>query len=470
MGGRVAKEEIHWVFTASTAPECAKLEGTVDVDVLVIGAGLTGCRTALGLADAGVSVAMVDSKGIGWGASGRSGGQCNPIWRQTPQELVERLGARHGETLIKTTLTAADDLFSDIRKYDVDCDAVQAGWVQAAHTRRAARNMSALGKAWAAAGADIVELDRDAVRAASGSPAYSFALRHAAGGHVQPLSLTRGYARTAAAKGAQLFKDTRMTSLERVNGKWLARSDKGEISAENVVLTTNAYTNDVWPGLRKTFLPLVSNIMATVPLSDTQQQEILPGKVTISDSRLAIFYSRYDRDGRLIFGCVGSSDTVDNLGDFARLRRGLKTVFPQLADIPIFRKWAGPHRRNARDDAPSSRTRARRPSRDRLQWPWHRDDVGDGPRIVGQTSRNLRRRPSFSDCSDHPASVSWADPPAHPARGPGDDDKGPVRHVDRRHLLSKSVPTPLTPRHFPDPGRRPSLSALARHRGGKHLN
>ncbi len=341
MGGRDTKEEIHWVFTASTAPECAKLEGTVDVDVLVIGAGLTGGRTALGLADAGVSVAMVDSKGIGWGASGRSGGQCNPIWRQTPQELVERLGARHGETLIKTTLTAADDLFSDIRKYDVDCDAVQAGWVQAAHTRRAARNMSALGKAWAAAGADIMELEGDAVREASGSPAYSFALRHAAGGHVQPLSLTRGYARTAAAKGAQLFNDTRITSLERVSGKWRARSDKGEISAENVVLTTNAYTNDVWPGLRKTFLPLVSNIMATVPLSETQQQEILPGKVTISDSRLAIYYSRYDRDGRLIFGCVGSSDTVGSLGDFARLRRGLKTVFPQLADIPIFRKWAG---------------------------------------------------------------------------------------------------------------------------------
>ena len=341
MAERVAKEEIHWAFTAIAPPKCAKLEGAVDVDVLVIGAGLTGCRTALGLADAGASVAVVDSKDIGWGASGRSGGQCNPIWRKTPQELVERLGPRHGETLIKTTLTAANDLFSDIRKYDVDCDPVQAGWIQAAHARNAARNMSALGKAWAAAGADIVELDGDAVRAASGSPAYSFALRHAAGGHVQPLSLTRGYARAAAALGAQLFKETPMASLERANGKWRARSDKGEIIAENVVLTTNAYTNGLWPGLRKTFHPLVSIIVATDPLSDTQQKEILPGKVTISDSRLAIFYSRYDRDGRLIFGCAGSSDTVDALGGYARLRRGLKTVFPQLADIPIARKWAG---------------------------------------------------------------------------------------------------------------------------------
>ena len=83
-----------------------------------------------------------------------------------------------------------------------------------------------------AAGADIVELHGDDVRKASGSPAYSFALRHAAGGHVQPLSLTRGYARAAQARGAQLFHDTPVTSLERIDGKWRARCPKGEITAD----------------------------------------------------------------------------------------------------------------------------------------------------------------------------------------------------------------------------------------------
>ena len=139
-------EEIHWHRTAGAEPEYHQLDGTLDVDALVVGGGLTGCRTALGLAEAGVSVAICDAKQIGFGASGRSGGQCNPIWRKTPQELIEHLGAKHGENLIKTTLTAANDLFADIKRFEVDCDPVQTGWIQAAHTKKAAARMSALGK------------------------------------------------------------------------------------------------------------------------------------------------------------------------------------------------------------------------------------------------------------------------------------------------------------------------------------
>ncbi len=335
------KDEIHWTTTAQSAPDVEPLKTSLSVDVLVVGGGLTGCRTALGLAEAGVSVALVDGKNIGWGASGRSGGQCNPIWRKTPAELGRILGARHGDNLVRTTLTAADDLFSDIRTYQVDCDAVQAGWVQAAHTRRAVKTMRALGKAWSDAGADITEMEGTEVYDASGSTAYKWALRHKAGGHVHPLSLTRGYAKAAIARGAQMFRDTPVTRLERLDGKWRAKAGAGEITAENVVLTTNAYTDDLWPDLKKTFHPLVSISIATTPLSEDQRRTVLPGSVTLSDSRLAIYYARYDRDGRLIFGCVGSNDNVDTLGGYGRLRRGLKTVFPQIADIPVERKWAG---------------------------------------------------------------------------------------------------------------------------------
>jgi len=335
------REEPLWSVTACARPKVAEFAGSLSVDVLVVGGGLTGCRTALGLADGGATVAVVDSKDIGWGASGRSGGQCNPIWRKTPDELRDLLGPRHGDTLIRTTLAAADDLFSDIQTYDVECDAVQAGWVQAAYTRKAIKNMGALGKAWAREGADIVQLDGVEVEAASGSPAYSWALKHAAGGHVQPLSLTRGYARAATERGAQLFRNAPVTQLERVDGKWMATTPGGIITADTVVMTTNAYTTDLWPGLKKTFHPLVSISIATRPLNKDERKTVLPGSVTISDSRLAIYYSRYDRDGRLVFGCVGSNDQVDTLGGFNRLRNGLRTVFPQIGDIEIEHKWAG---------------------------------------------------------------------------------------------------------------------------------
>lgn len=341
MAESTVREEVHWDLTASAAPEDQQLDGPLDVDVLIVGGGLTGCRTAVGLAEAGVSVALVDSRTIGWGASGRSGGQCNPIWRQTPRQLIQLLGPTQAETLVRTTLTAADDLFSDIEKFEVDCDPVQTGWIQAAHTRKAMRNMRALGQAWAAEGADIAELKGDAVHQATGSPAYSFALRHAAGGHVQPLSLTRGYARAAIARGARVFCHTPVTALDRINGKWRARAGSGEITAENVVLATNGYTNGLWPGLSKTFQPMVSVALATEPLPAAHQQQILPGKVTISDARLAIYFARYDRDGRLIFGCIGSGDSPDAMGSYRRLRTGLKTVFPQITDVPAERKWTG---------------------------------------------------------------------------------------------------------------------------------
>ncbi|MEM6385416.1 MAG: FAD-binding oxidoreductase [Pseudomonadota bacterium] len=335
------KEEIHWQRTATPALALSPLASPLKTDVLIVGGGLTGCRTALGLAENGVSVTLVDAKEIGWGASGRSGGQCNPMWRKTPDQLKALIGPHYGETLIRTTLTAAHDLFSDIATYGIDCDAVQAGWVQAAHTKTAVTAMRALGKAWIAEGADIVECEGDAVEAASGSPAYRWALRHSAGGHVHPLSLTRGYARAAEARGARLFKGTPVTALTRENGVWQATTPGGIITADKVVLTTNAYTSDLWPGLRQTFYPLVSNCLATAPMTEDQAKTVLPNSVTLSDSRLAIYYARRDRDDRLIFGCVGSDDRVDTLGGFQRLKAGLRTVFPQLAAHPVERKWGG---------------------------------------------------------------------------------------------------------------------------------
>jgi len=334
------KEEIHWTTTAGTAPQLSPLAGSLKVDVLVVGGGLTGCRTALGLSEAGTSVALVDAQDVGWGASGRSGGQCNPMWRKTPDALREKFGTAQADRLIQTTLSSADNLFADIAKFDVNCDAVQAGWMQCAHTRKSITDMRALGHAWAAEGADIEVLEGSEVKKASGSPAYTWALRHAAGGNVQPLSLTRGYADAALARGAQMFCNTPVTKLERIDGTWRATTPRGEITADAVVLTTNAYTDGLWPGLSATVLPMVSVSIATAPLSAAQQQTVLPGKVTISDSRLAIYYGRYDRDMRLVFGCVGSTDYVDPLA-LGRLKRGLRTVFPQIADIQIERKWAG---------------------------------------------------------------------------------------------------------------------------------
>ncbi len=340
MNGKPARE-IHWSATASPPPACSTLKCNTSADVVVIGGGLTGCRTALGLADAGVSVVLLEAQDIGWGASGRSGGQCNPVWRQTPEELATRFGQARAERLVNTTLSAADDLFKDIAHYGVDCDPVQSGWVQAAHTRKSRRSLERLHGAWTQAGARIDLLEGDRVRSMSGSPAYSFALFHHAGGHVHPLSLTRGYARAAQARGARLFCGEAVQTMERADGKWTVSTANGSVTAEQVVQTTNAYTGaSPSPGLNKTFFPLVSIAVATEPLTAAQRASVLPDAVTISDTRLAIYFARYDRDGRLIFGCVGSSEHIGKLAG-ERLLKGLNTVFPQLRGIGLERTWGG---------------------------------------------------------------------------------------------------------------------------------
>ena len=336
-----ALDTVHWPRTATPAPQSQRLEGDVITDFVVVGGGLTGTRTALGLAESGASVALLEARTIGWGASGRSGGQCNPIWRATPADLAKRIGGACAERLVAATLSCADDLFADIRKYDIDCDAEQNGWVQAAHNAAARVSMQKLAGAWNEAGGEIDQLEAHDVVRRSGSEAYEFALFHKRGGHVHPLSLTRGFARTAAGFGAQLHENAPVTGMERTGGKWKVSTPDGSVTAQQVILTTNAYTTDVWPGLRQTFLPMVSIVLATAPLGDNLQKTVLPGGVTISDSRRAIYFARYDRDRRLIFGCVGSSEHVETLGGVGRLQSGLEKVFPQLNETPVETAWGG---------------------------------------------------------------------------------------------------------------------------------
>ena len=334
-------DKIHWHSTAVSAPVCTQLEGDISADVVIVGGGLTGMRTAIGLAEAGANVVLLEAREIGYGASGRSGGQCNPMWRATPDDLRARLGPACGDRLIEATLQSADALFADIAKYEVDCDPEQNGWLQAAHCKSAQRSLERLAAAWNAQGAQIELLDRAETEVRSGSPAYGFSLFHPRGGHVQPLSLTRGYAKAAQRLGVILHEQSPVQAMDRKGETWTVKTDKGTVSAPQVVLTTNAYTDRLWPNLKQTFFPLTSVSLATAPLTAEQQKTVLPKTSNIADTRRAIYYSRFDRDRRLVFGCVGSGDSSQLMGGVGRLMGGLRTVFPQLEGIGIECTWSG---------------------------------------------------------------------------------------------------------------------------------
>lgn len=332
-----------WVATAAPFPKRQSLTGSHVTDVVVVGGGFTGLRTALELAVAGTRVTVLEARRVGYGASGRTGGQCNPILRMTPAAAEVALGRQHGQNLVQATIESANDLFHAIERHQIECDPVQKGWLQVAHTAATARKLETLHATWTAAGAKIDVLDRPATARWSGSNDYVAGLFHRSAGHVQPLSLARGFAAALLRHGGEIYENSAVTSAARgKGGKWHVKTAQGEVLAATVVIATNGYSGSLVQGLNRTILPMVSLLAATAPLSPAQRAEILPELSTIADMRHAIYYARYDRDFRLAIGCLGSDPEAPHaLGGLARLKSGAARIFPALKGVAWDYAWGG---------------------------------------------------------------------------------------------------------------------------------
>ena len=334
-----------WAATAVEAPPTSSLEGSQTTDVLVVGAGFCGLRTAIELASAGVSTCVIDAGTIGWGASGRNGGQVNPIGHEPPASIARRwkvaVESERVQRYLRLTIGAADALFDLVRHWRIECDAEQNGWIRGLHSEAASEEFGRLFDGWQRAGADLRLLERDEIEGLSGTRSYLRGWLAARGGSVQPLSYARGLARAASRAGATIATDTRGSDLMRTGNRWRLSTDRGEIFADTVVLCTNAYTDGLFPGLRESIVPVVSVQSATRALSKEQMEEILPKRQTFSDTRRVIFYFRKTADDRLVFGSAGKDGDRPGSTDRRRLLEGLRTLYPQFPDLDIEYLWGG---------------------------------------------------------------------------------------------------------------------------------
>jgi len=331
-----------WRATAPDVTDNPELVGDTEADVTVVGAGFTGLRAALYLAEAGIRVAVLDAAEVGWGASGRTGGQVNPMLPfNSPRRLRKLLGDAFFERITAASLGSADELFGMVETYQIECQARQKGWLRVHHSKRAHEKALADVKDWNDHGADMTVVESADVFRLSGSRAYRSGVIAPKGGAVHPLMLAQGMARAFRDRGGSIHGKTPVKSIDRDGDRWVCKTEKGTVRSEWVVVATNAYSDSLLPGLSESIIPLTPIQIATDPLPPELADEILPQGHTISDSRRIIMYARKEPDNRIVYGGLGRQRSDGTLDGFDWLRRDAARVFPQLQAIPWTHEWGG---------------------------------------------------------------------------------------------------------------------------------
>ncbi|VVO45528.1 Gamma-glutamylputrescine oxidoreductase [Pseudomonas fluorescens] len=331
-----------WAATAPPGVPTPALSESLKVDVAIVGAGYTGLSTALHLAEKGVSVCVLEANEPGWGASGRNGGQVNPTLKYDPDQLVQMYGAERAEPLIDTVSNSADLVFDLIKRHEIDCSPVRKGWMQVSYSDKGVAGLHARADQWARRGVPVQRLDARAVATRMGSEAFAGGWLDGRAGAIQPLAYARGLVRAALTAGVRIHGQSAVTELQRQGSGWQVQTACGaQVTADQVVLATNGYSSNLWPGMAQSILAANSFIVATKPLSGSVADSILPGQETVSTAQRLLLYFRKDAYGRLLMGGRGLFNDPTGPTDFAHLERSLALLFPQLGPLEFEYHWAG---------------------------------------------------------------------------------------------------------------------------------
>ena len=310
------------------------------VDVAIVGGGYTGLSTALHGALKGLSCHVLEAAEIGHGGSGRNVGLVNAGLWLPPQQVEQMLGKAHGGALVRELGDMPDYVFSLIEQYQIRCEATRAGTIHAAHAASGLRDLEARAAGWQALGAPVRLLSADETAEKTGTAKFHGGLLDARAGTINPMGYVRGLARAARAAGADISTGTKVRALKKDGADWKVETDRGVITAGRVVIATNAYSNDLWPGLAQSFTPIHFFQMATQPLG-AEAGSILPEGQGLWDTGKIMFSLRRDQAGRLIIGSMGS--VVGGTEGLTRrwAERKLRHLFPDLGALEFADAWHG---------------------------------------------------------------------------------------------------------------------------------
>lgn len=331
----------YYAASAHPFPVQPRLLGTEQADVVVVGGGFTGLSAALHAAEAGYTVILLEARRIGWGASGRSGGQMIPGLRWGPAELIRELGRTRAAALIRLANSAGDSVRQRIAQHRIACD-LRHGHVHAAarpaHLEDMRRELALLQDLVGYDGAVIV--GRKDLRSHVGSRLYHGGLVDANGGHLHPLNYTLGLARAALAAGVRIFEHSPVGRMDH-GTPVRAVSDQGEVTARHGVLAVDSWIGDLEPRLARMTMPVINYNIATVPLGHDLASRLTPTGAAVSDSKFVLNYYRLSADNRLIFGGGEKYSPRPPRNVAAFVRPYLEQVFPPLKGVGIDYAWGG---------------------------------------------------------------------------------------------------------------------------------
>lgn len=327
--------------TAIPAFPTPPFAGEASTDVAVVGAGFTGLSCALHLAEQGVAVTVLEAGEPGWGASGRNGGQVNPGLKPDPDAVERDFGPDLGGRMIRLSYGAPDAVFDIIRRHQIPCEARQEGTIRAAISPANMAGIRRTAEQCIRRGMPVEVLEAEGVAALTGTTRYAGALIDRRGGNLHPLSYARGLARAASQLGARVHGGTPVTALERDGEGWLLRSPGGVLRARQVVLATNGYTTDLWPGLRQSVVPVFSSIAATEPLAEEVVRQIMPLRASLYEVGNITVYYRVDVNNRLLMGGRGPQRAIRDPRPVQYLVDYAEKLWPALRGVRWTHGWNG---------------------------------------------------------------------------------------------------------------------------------
>jgi glycine/D-amino acid oxidase-like deaminating enzyme len=339
--GRKALPPSLYAETARAAMPTPPLTGERRSRVGIVGGGYTGLSIALHLAERGIDAAVLEAHEPGWGASGRNGGQVNPGLYPDPATLFARFGEEAARRMLAFAAGAPDRLFGLVRRHGIDCEAEQSGTLRVAFNRFGLARINATYHQLEQTGSNVLMRDAATLAAETGTERYAGGLFFPQGGKLNPLGYARGLAEAASRAGAEIYGASPVLSATRNGAGWRLVTPQGALLCDTLVLATNGYTDDLWPGLRQTLIPVYTTIVASAPLSPDEASQVMPGGSVLYEVGHNTVYYRLDRSGRLLMGGRGVQRDGVTMSHTAHLRQYAVHLWPHLKSLEWTHCWNG---------------------------------------------------------------------------------------------------------------------------------